>query len=104
MSVRRDDLNDRAHPGVDAALVLFDADLVGHFVKLVARVKKRGTRQALRHGIAEPAGIVQWLKEAAAEMIHLGERVDFAALIQRFEDITELNRCLCWGHVPRASG
>jgi len=97
------DVNFRTHPGVDTALVAFDADFVGRLVKRIARVEQLDLcRIAFGNLSAESSEVIQELNETAPEVVDLGKRVDFAALVERLEHVTEPDGSLSRGHVPRA--
>src|SRR5262249_3435181 len=99
------DVNFRTHPRVDTALVAFDADFVGRLVKRVAGVEHLNLfRIAFGDLSAEPPEVVQELNETAPKVVDLGKRVDFAALVERLEHVTEFDRGLPRSHVPRADG
>src|SRR5262245_20366852 len=99
------DVNFRTHPGMDTALVAFDADFVGRLVKGIARVEHLDLfRIAFRDLSAEPPQVVQELNENAPEVVDLGKRVDFAAFVERLEHVTEFDGGLPGSHVPRADG
>jgi len=98
------DVNFRTHPGVDTALVAFDADFIGRLVKRVARVQELNLcRITFRDLTAEPSEVVQELNETAPEIVDLGKRVDFAALVERLEYVPELDSGLSGRHMPCAN-
>src|SRR5262245_39555722 len=98
-----DDPDFSPHPGVDAALVLFDADLVFGFVGRVAGMKElHRLRIAFRDRGPKSTRIVDRLNEAATELIDFGKRVRLATVIERRQNVADLQHDVAGGHVPRA--
>src|SRR5690349_14451612 len=96
----------RAHPGMDAALIVFDALVVFHFARGLARLEDRAGGLYLRalRDLGQAQDVVDRLEEAAAKFLHLGEGVHLAAMIDRGKYLTDFERHFVRSHVPRPGG
>src|SRR6478672_831632 len=87
-----DDSNFGSHPWMNAALIVFDAFVVLYFARGLTGLQDRTARLSLRAlgDLGQAEDVVEGLEEAAAKLLHFGERMHLAAVIERGEDVTHV--------------